>query len=196
MTPTTRRTLLTAALTLPAAALPRKPALAERGLGSLDKLVPIDPAPLPELRFTLADGTARTLADYAGTGVVLNMWATWCAPCVAEMAALDDLARKLSDSGATVLALSSDRGGAPVVDRFYREHGIRTLAVLLDPRGEVSRAVGVRGIPTTLLINRDGQERGRVEGTVDWSAAASVETVRKLIAAGRPKVPAAPTVPL
>ncbi len=195
MTPTTRRTLLTAALTLPAAALARKPAQAE-GLSGLDKLVPIDPAPLPELRFTLADGTVRSLADYAGGGVVLNMWATWCAPCVAEMAALDELARKLSDSGVTVLALSSDRGGAPVVDRFYRERGIHTLAVLLDPRGEVPRAIGARGIPTTLLINRDGQERGRVEGAVDWSASASVETIRKLIAAGRPRPPATPTVPL
>jgi thiol-disulfide isomerase/thioredoxin len=196
MTPTTRRTLLTAALTLPAAALTRKPARAEERLSGLDKLVPIDPAPLPELRFTLADGTARSLADYAGSGVVLNMWATWCAPCVAEMAALDELARKLSGSGVAVLALSSDRGGAPVVDRFYRERGIHTLAVLLDPRGEVPRAIGARGIPTTLLINRDGQERGRVEGAVDWSASASVETVRKLIAAGRSRLPAAPTVPL
>ena len=196
MTPTTRRTLLTAALTLPAAVLPRKPAQAEGKLGGLEKLVLIDPAPLPELRFTLADGTVRSLADYAGSGVVLNMWATWCAPCVAEMAALDEMARKLSDNGVTVLALSSDRGGAPVVDRFYRERGIRTLAVLLDPRGEVPRAVGVRGIPTTLLINRDGQERGRVEGAVDWSSAASVETIRKLIAAGPPRPPAAATVPL
>ncbi len=196
MTPTTRRTLLTAALTLPAAVLPRKPARAEGRLGGLDRLVPIDPAPLPDLRFTLADGTARSLADYAGHGVVLNMWATWCAPCVAEMATLDEMARKLSDNGVTVLALSSDRGGAPVVDRFYRERGIRTLAVLLDPRGEVSRAVGVRGIPTTLLINRDGQERGRVEGAVDWSSTASVETIRKLIAAGPPRPPAAATVPL
>ncbi len=196
MTPTTRRTLLTAALTLPAAALPRKPALAERGLAGLDKLEPIDPAPLPELRFTLADGTARSLADYAGKGVVFNMWATWCAPCVAEMATLDDLARKVSNSGITVLALSSDRGGAPVVDRFYHERGIRTLAVLLDPRGEASRAIGVRGIPTTLLIDRDGQERGRVEGAVDWSSAASVETIRKLIAAGPPRPSAASTVPL
>lgn len=196
MTPTTRRTLLTAALTLPAAALTRKPALAERGLAGLDKLAPIDPALLPELRFTLADGTARSLADYAGNGVVLNMWATWCAPCVAEMAALDELARKVSESGITVLALASDRGGAPVVNRFYHEHSIRSLAVLLDPRGEVSRAVGVRGIPTTLLINRDGQERGRVEGAVDWSSAASVETIRKLIAAEPHRPPVASTVPL
>ena len=182
MTPFKRRTLLAAALTLPAAAMPRKPAAAQDGLGGLDHLVVQGPAAVPELQLTGADGAVHGLDRYAGHGVVLNLWATWCVPCVAEMAALDELARKV-DGDITVLALSSDRGGAPAVERFYRERGIRSLPVLLDPRGAAGRALGARGIPTTLLIDRSGRERARVEGAVDWSSAASIAAIRKAIAA-------------
>ena len=181
MTPFKRRTLLAAALTLPAAAMPRKPASGEGGLPGLDRLHVGEPAALPELRFTGADGSEHTLSEYAGRGVVLNLWATWCVPCVAEMAALDDLARQAPD-GIAVLALSSDRGGAPAVQRFYAERGIRTLPVLLDPRGAAARALGARGIPTTVLVDRAGQERARMEGAADWAAPASIEAIRKAIA--------------
>ena len=185
MTPFKRRTLLAAALTLPAAVLPRKPALAEGGLPGLDQLRAGPPAAVPDLRFTGADGAEHGLADYAGRGVVLNLWATWCVPCVAEMAALDELARRAPD-GIAVLALSSDRGGAAAVQRFYGERGIRTLPVLLDPRGAAARALGARGIPTTVLIDRAGQERARVEGAADWGAPSSVEAIRKLLGAQPP----------
>ena len=80
-----------------------------------------------------------------------------------------------------MLALSSDRGGAAVVERFYKERGIRDLAVLLDPRGEASRALGARGLPTTLVIDRKGRERVRVEGPADWAAPASVGVIRDLV---------------
>ncbi|HEY0206816.1 MAG TPA: TlpA disulfide reductase family protein [Acetobacteraceae bacterium] len=181
MTPFKRRTLLAAALTLPAAAIPRKPAAAEEKLRGLDHLVVEGPVAVPELQLTGADGAAHGLDRYAGHGVVLNLWATWCVPCVAEMAALDELARKV-DGDITVLALSSDRGGAAAVERFYRERGIRSLPVLLDPRGAAGRALGARGIPTTLLIDRTGRERARLEGAADWSSAASIAAIRKAIA--------------
>ena len=180
MTSFKRRTLLAAALTLPAAAIPRKLAAAE-GLRGLDHLVVEGPVAVPELQLTGEDGAVHGLDRYAGRGVVLNLWATWCVPCVAEMAALDELARKV-DGDITVLALSSDRGGAPAVERFYKERGIRSLPVLLDPRGAAGRALGARGIPTTLLIDRSGRERARVEGAVDWSSAASIAAIRKAIA--------------
>ncbi len=185
MTSFKRRTLLAAALTLPAVVLPRKPALAEGGLPGLDRLHAGPPVAVPDLRFTGADGAEHGLADYAGRGVVLNLWATWCVPCVAEMAALDELARRAPD-GIAVLALSSDRGGAAAAQRFYGEHGIRTLPVLLDPRGAAARALGARGIPTTVLIDRAGQERARVEGAADWGAPGSVEAIRKLLGAQPP----------
>jgi len=180
MTPFKRRLLVAAALTLPAVGAPRKPR-AEAGLPGLSKLAVGEPTALPDLHFNGADGAAHTIAEYAGHGVVMNFWATWCVPCVAEMAALDELARQVA-GGIAVLALSSDRGGTPVVERFYRERGIRTLPVLLDPRGEAARALGARGIPTTLLIDRIGRERARIEGAADWAAPESIAAIRKAIA--------------
>ena len=176
-----RRAVLTAAaLTLPVALAPRKPWAATPGLADLSRLQPTDGAAVPELRFSTPDGTVRTLADYAGQGVVLNLWATWCVPCVAEMPALDALARLVAHDGVAVLALSSDRGGAPPVERFYRDKSIKTLPVLLDPRGDAARALGARGIPTTLLIDRAGKERGRLEGAADWSSAEFVDAIRRM----------------
>ncbi len=181
MTPTKRRALLAAALTLPMLAGPRKPRAAGGGLPGLSGLRRVDGAAVPEIRFTTADGTVRTLADYAGQGVVLNLWATWCVPCVAEMPALDALARLVAGDRVAVLTLSSDRGGAAPVERFYRDKAIQTLPVLLDPRGDAARALGARGIPTTLLIDRAGKERGRLEGAADWASADSLGVIRQLI---------------
>ena len=131
--------------------------------------------------WTTAEGHAQTLADYAGRPVVLNFWATWCVPCVAEMPALDALSRAMVAEGVAVLALSSDRGGAAPVQRFYTERGISSLAVLLDARGAAARAYGAKGIPTTVLIDRAGLERGRVEGAVDWAAPASIARLRDVM---------------
>ncbi len=180
MVPTKRRAVLAAALTLPVALAPRKPQAATPGLSDLSRLQAVDGATVPEFRFSTADGTVRTLADYAGQGVVLNLWATWCVPCVAEMPALDALSRLVAGDGVAVLALSSDRGGAPPVERFYRDKGIQTLPVLLDSRGDAARALGVRGIPTTLLIDRTGKERGRLEGAADWASAGFVQAIRRM----------------
>ena len=181
MTPFNRRALLAAAGTVAALGVARKPLAA----GAMQDLAALRPArkdmAVPEIRFTAADGAARTLADYAGQGVVLNLWATWCPPCVAEMPALDELARDLRAERVAVLALSSDRGGAAVVERFYKDRGIRDLSVLLDPRGDAARALGVRGLPTTLVIDRKGRERARVEGPADWAAPASVRAIRDLV---------------
>ncbi len=132
-----------------------------------------------DLRFTDADGAARSLSDYAGMGVVLNLWATWCVPCVREMPALDDLAKLVAGDGIVVLPVSSDRGGAAVVQRFYGEHGIAHLPVLLDPQGTMARGLNLRGIPTTLLIDKTGQEVGWLEGSADWSSSDAVTVVRR-----------------
>ena len=180
MIPIQRRALLAAAVTLPAAASPRK-LWAAGGLPGLSNLQRVDGATVPDIRFSTADGTVRTLADYAGQGVVLNLWATWCVPCVAEMPALDALARLVMNDRVAVLTLSSDRGGAPPVEHFYREKGIQTLPILLDQRGDAARALGARGIPTTLLIDRSGKERGRLEGAADWASDDSVGVIRRMI---------------
>jgi thiol-disulfide isomerase/thioredoxin len=151
-------------------------------VGTIADLKRTDPPAIPAAAsFQEADGTLRSLGDYAGKGLVVNLWATWCVPCVAEMPELQDLARKVAGEGILVLPLSSDRGGAEVVRRFYAANRIEALPVLLDPRGEAGRAWGARGLPTTIVIDRQGRERGRVEGAIDWAGAATVAELRRLV---------------
>ena len=169
----TRRAAFAAGGTVILGTLARKPALAQS-----NDLLPLDldalrhgppGGHLPMFEFTAADGRKRTLADYKGKGVVLNFWATWCAPCVKEMPALDQLARAVGSDGSAVLPLSADHAGAPAVEAFYKDTGSGSLPVLLEPDGAAARAVGVRGIPTTVILDADGRERQRVEGAVEWS---------------------------
>jgi thiol-disulfide isomerase/thioredoxin len=149
------------------------------GIEALQRVDP--PAPLPPAALVDAAGAVHGVAEFAGTGLVINLWATWCVPCVAEMPALAVLAGRLKDSSIRVLPLSSDRGGAPVVASYYHQHGIEGLSIWLDPKGEAARVWGVRGIPTTLIVDREGRERGRLQGAVDWASDAAVATVRGLV---------------
>jgi thiol-disulfide isomerase/thioredoxin len=115
--------------------------------------------------------------------MVINLWATWCAPCVAEMPSLDALARALAPRDVAVLPLSSDRGGAAVVQAWFRDHGIAALPVLLDPKGTLARAWQARGIPTTVLVNRQGLGCARLEGSADWDSAGAAELVWRMVEA-------------
>ncbi|WP_426954772.1 TlpA family protein disulfide reductase [Muricoccus radiodurans] len=169
--------------TLGGALLPR-PARAQVGTLRED-----GPKPLPDLVFTDGEGKETRLTDFAGRGVVLNLWATWCPPCVAEMPALDRLAGVLEADGIAVVALSSDRGGGAQVESFYARTGVKKLGIWLDPRGVATRALGPRGLPTTVLIDRAGRERARLEGDAAWDGPALLADVRRLCGDG----PAAPS---
>lgn len=149
----------------------------------LGALTPVDPpALLPPLRFTTADGGTYPLAAAHGKGVVLNFWATWCPPCVAEMPALDALAIRLAPRDIAVLTVSADHGGAPAVQSFYAAHHITHLPLLLDPGDAAVQALGLRGFPTTLIIDRQGRERARLEGAADWASDATIRQIEALCA--------------
>ncbi len=128
------------------------------------------PAPAPEAVFTDPDGGEITLARFGGKLVVLNFWATWCAPCLREMPSLDRLQGLLGGDRLEVVALSIDRGGAERVDPFFEEHGIGRLKRYLDPRNAVGGAMNVRILPTTVLVDAGGREIGRLEGPAEWDA--------------------------
>ncbi|MFZ1414229.1 MAG: TlpA disulfide reductase family protein [Defluviicoccus sp.] len=128
------------------------------------------PQAAPTVPFYDAAGTARTFAGYRDQPLIVNLWATWCAPCVQEMPALDRLAELLRAGGIAVLALSSDREGAPVVRRFFENHAIRRLEILIDRKTAVTRALAAPGLPTTILFDRTGRELGRVVGVATWDA--------------------------
>ncbi len=151
------------------------------GLGRLRETVPPRPLP-PDLAFTDAEGAPQAMARFAGRPVLINLWATWCAPCVAEMPALDRLQAALEPEGLVVLALSSDRGGKEQVEPFYRRVGIERLGIWLDPRGAAARALGARGLPTSIVVDRAGRERARLEGAAEWDTPEFLAAIRRLTA--------------
>lgn len=175
--PGTRRAALAAFLGLGAA---WRPAWAAHGPEKLREGV----VPMPPLTFNDADGVAKSLDDFRGRALVINLWATWCPPCVAEMPALDRIQAILRDEGFLVLPLSSDRGGAAQVRAFYERTGVANLPVLLDPRGAAARALGARGLPTTIIVNRRGEEAARLEGDAAWDSAPMLAALRRLAPAG------------
>ncbi|MEZ5933095.1 MAG: TlpA disulfide reductase family protein [Alphaproteobacteria bacterium] len=141
-----------------------------------------EPIPLPPISFQSERSVVTTLGDYAGKVVLLNLWATWCGPCRAEMPTLDRLQALLGGSEFEVLALSLDRGGADKVRAFYRELDLRNLSIYIDPAASAQRQLRVVGIPTTLLIDRDGRELGRLSGPAEWDSPEMIAFFKSVIA--------------
>jgi thiol-disulfide isomerase/thioredoxin len=178
----TRRAVLTAAGgTVAAAWWPRKPHAQDlQDLGTaLQRTEP--PAAAPDIVFIDAGGGEHRLSEFRGHGMVINLWATWCMPCVAEMPSLATLSKALAPADIAVLPLSSDRGGAAAVQAFFRKHEIGGLPVLLDPQGAAARAFGVEGIPVSVIVDKAGRVQARLEGSADWSTPGAAAVVRKLV---------------
>lgn len=149
------------------------------GIETMQRIDP--PERLPAAELVDGEGQVHGIGDFAGSGLVINLWATWCVPCVAELPALAVLAGRLKDFSIRVLPASSDKGGAATVAAFYGQHGITGLPVWLDPKGAAAQAWGVRGIPTTFIVDRAGRERGRLEGPIDWASEAAMTAVRRMV---------------
>ncbi len=140
-----------------------------------------EPKPLPELRFLDMAGNETGLEAFRGEVVVLNLWATWCAPCREEMPSLNRLQAIFEGEPVRVVALSVDRAGPERVKEFIDGVGADRLAVYRDPTVKAARALKVPGLPATLLVDRQGREVGRVLGTADWSAEGAVAAVRRVL---------------
>ena len=139
-----------------------------------------EPAPATDAPFTLADGAQLTLTDFRGRGVVLNLWATWCAPCVREMPSLDRLQAAVAEHGIDVVAVSSDRGGAHAVDVFMQTHKLTNLKIYLDPAGKFTRSIEGRGLPRTYIIDSQGKVAASLVGAAEWDAPELVAAVLEL----------------
>lgn len=169
------------ALFLIAAGLAATPA-ARASEGPQKFVVHEAPKALPEIKFQDADGHDRSLADFHGKVVLLNVWATWCAPCRREMPTLDRLQAALGGQDFEVVALSIDRAGMGAVTKFYGEVGMKHLAKYIDTSGKAARELGAVGLPTTILIDRDGREAGRLTGPAEWDASDMVKFIRNRLA--------------
>ncbi|MFH1344106.1 MAG: TlpA disulfide reductase family protein [Pseudomonadota bacterium] len=142
-----------------------------------------EPKPIAAIRFEQADGQPRSLADFRGKVVLLNIWATWCVPCRKEMPTLDRLQAKLGGADFEVVALSIDRH-MDAVRKFFTEVGIQKLAMYLDSTAKATRELGAVGLPTTLLLDREGREIGRLIGPAEWDSPEITALIGGVIAGG------------
>jgi peroxiredoxin len=128
---------------------------------------PAEPSEAPDFNLMSLDGRSVRLRDLRGKLVLLNFWATWCAPCLHEMPSMERLYQTFKPTQFILLAVSMDRQGAEVA-RPYADKLKLTFPILLDPASQVARQYGVRGLPTTYLIAPDGVLLGAVVGARDW----------------------------
>lgn len=139
------------------------------------------PKPLPDLQFQDAAGHSMSLSAFRGKTVVLNLWATWCIPCRKEMPTLDRLQAQLGGPKFEVVALSIDRAGLSAIGPFFQKLGITHLAQYADPSGATLASLRAIGLPTTLLINPQGQEVGLLVGPAEWASPDMVAFLQRLV---------------
>ena len=147
----------------------------------LPKLVESEVAPVPEFEFTDLEGDTHRLSDWKGKVVLLNFWATWCAPCREEMPSLDALQKAKGGEDFEVLTVASGRNTAAAINRFFQESGVTGLPTLTDPQMALARAFGVMAMPVTILIDAEGNEVARMTGDADWSSPAALALVDQML---------------
>ncbi len=139
------------------------------------------PEEVGAIKFFDADGTEKSLSDWKGSVVLLNIWATWCAPCRYEMPTLDAINKQFGGPDFEVVALSLDRSGFDKPRKFYTDIEIKTLKLYNDKTSKSARVLRAIGMPTTILIGRDGREIGRIAGPAEWDSEEAQELIRSAI---------------
>jgi thiol-disulfide isomerase/thioredoxin len=150
----------------------------------LGEFVPsTQPYPAPAISLADTSGHSVELSELQGKLVIVNLWATWCGPCLREMPSFERLQSRLGERVA-VLAVSEDRGGNKSVEPFIAKLGLKSVKIYIDPKSEVGHAFGVRGLPTSFLIDREGKVLGRVEGAAEWDSPKILGVLEPLLSGG------------
>ncbi len=143
------------------------------------------PAPAPQTPFFDGAGNVRHFSDFKGRVLVVNFWATWCAPCIKEMPSLSRLQERLGGPDFHLLTISQDRGGHEVAEPFIRDRlGLANLDLYYDPKLRLGRDLGVRGLPSTYIIDRDGNLVGGLAGAAEWDSEDAVSLIRHVMRVG------------
>lgn len=137
------------------------------------------PEAAPDVAYETVDGDTATLADYEGRHVVLNFWATWCAPCRHEMPTLSGLQEALGSDDFAVVTIATGRNPPPAMKKFFDDIGVENLPLHRDPKSALARSMGVLGLPITVLLDPEGREIARLQGDADWNS----DSARAIIAA-------------
>ncbi|NJM31488.1 MAG: TlpA family protein disulfide reductase [Rhizobiales bacterium] len=135
-----------------------------------------------ELQFKDGAGKPLKLSDWKGRIVLINLWATWCAPCRKEMPSLAELQKQLGGPDFEVVAISVDRKGAEASAAFLQETGADRLKLYVEPTAKVLNDLQAIGLPVTVLVDRSGREIGRLLGPAEWASPEAVELVKAAVA--------------
>ena len=146
-------------------------------------LVRSKPLDLPPIEFADGEGASKSLADFKGKVVLFNIWASLCVPCREEMPALDKLETELGGKDFAVVAVNIDKGGPDKAKSFLAETGATHLPLYTDPSSKLFAALKAVGMPTTLVLDREGREIGRLVGPADWSSPEAKRVIEAAIAA-------------
>ena len=150
--------------------------------GDMKKLVVhAEPKPVAEAVLITANETEVAFADWRGKWVVLNFWATWCAPCRKEMPSLDRLQAAMPDLA--VLPVATGRNPPESITRFYAEAEIKSLPILRDPTQRFAHEMGVLGLPVTIIINPEGMEVARLIGDAEWDSQSALSVLDAMMPA-------------
>ena len=141
-----------------------------------------DAKAVSDAEFITFDGAPMTLEAYEGKWVVLNFWATWCAPCRKEMPMLSALQTELGGDDFAVVTIATGRNPPPAMQRFFDEIGVDNLPLHRDPRQKLAREMAVLGLPITVILSPDGDEVARLRGDADWSSDSAKAILQTLIA--------------
>lgn len=143
-----------------------------------------EPSALPDIAVMDAADAPRSLADYRGEWMVLNFWATWCAPCRKEMPTLAALQERFAAAPLSVVTVATGRNSPAAIRRFFDEIGVETLPEYRDPKQELARAMGILGLPITLIVDPEGREVARLPGDALWDSDSAVAILEALIEGG------------
>ncbi|MBL0901432.1 MAG: TlpA family protein disulfide reductase [Reyranella sp.] len=140
------------------------------------------PKPLADVEIQDFSDRPLRLSGFRGRALLLNFWATWCAPCVKEMPSLDRLQAALPKDKFLVLPLSIDGPTKPKVEPFYRDQKLKQLGIYFDKGRKAMQALDVTLLPTSILVDPNGRELGRIEGDADWDMPESIALMKAAIA--------------
>lgn len=158
-------------------------AISELRQGDMKKLIfAKTPAPMITAEFLDENENTKTFADYAGKYVLVNFWATWCAPCRHEMPSLNKLQMDLGGDAFEVVTIATGRNPVPAIKTFFSKASITDLPILRDPKQTLAREMSVFGLPMTMILDPNGQEIARLRGDAEWSDDNAYAIIKALIA--------------
>lgn len=151
--------------------------------GTMKKLLFQGTMDVSQETFTDPEGGEYRLSDFKGKHVLVNFWATWCAPCRKEMPMLSELQAEFGGDDFEVVTIATGRNSVPGIRNFFEEVGVDNLPLYLDPKSKLGRDMGVLGLPITVILDPEGFEIARMRGDAEWNSDSAKSVIRALIGA-------------